>query len=115
MDETSPSGHVDVRTRLLQELQSLEEESAVSREATAPVQLDQSAVGRVSRVDAIQSQQVALVAKAHRERRIAAIHLALRRISNGSYGLCSRCKQPIQPARLEMDPAAATCIRCANR
>ena len=35
---------------------------------------------------------------------------ALKRIEDGKYGVCSVCGKAIEPARLEANPAAATCI-----
>lgn len=43
--------------------------------------------------------------------RIAA---ALRKIDEGTYGLCEKCGQPIDPRRLESLPDASLCIRCAG-
>jgi DnaK suppressor protein len=41
---------------------------------------------------------------------LAEIEAALRRIEDGSYGLCSRCGRPIDPERLEAVPYATLCI-----
>ena len=37
---------------------------------------------------------------------------ALRRADQGTYGLCSHCGQPIDPARLEVLPEATLCFEC---
>jgi hypothetical protein len=42
------------------------------------------------------------------------ITAALNRITAGTYGLCTRCGQPIAPARLEVLPSAAACIECQS-
>jgi RNA polymerase-binding transcription factor DksA len=42
-----------------------------------------------------------------------ALRVALARIADGSYGACSVCGEPINPARLAALPTATTCIRCA--
>ncbi|HLI43545.1 MAG TPA: TraR/DksA C4-type zinc finger protein [Acidimicrobiales bacterium] len=39
---------------------------------------------------------------------------ALRKIEQGTYGICERCGQPISEARLEAKPASAYCINCAS-
>ena len=39
---------------------------------------------------------------------------ALERISEGTYGVCERCRQPIADARLEAMPAVTLCITCAT-
>jgi DnaK suppressor protein len=45
--------------------------------------------------------------------RLADVDLALARITDGSYGNCERCGEPIAAERLAARPAASTCIRCA--
>jgi DnaK suppressor protein len=40
------------------------------------------------------------------------IELALRRIKEGTYGICSRCTQPISPRRLQAIPWAECCVEC---
>ena len=37
---------------------------------------------------------------------------ALRRIANGSYGVCLHCEQEIKPKRLDAVPWTKFCIRC---
>jgi DnaK suppressor protein len=37
---------------------------------------------------------------------------ALRRIDDGSFGSCARCRQPIPAERLEILPAARFCVGC---
>lgn len=39
---------------------------------------------------------------------------ALRRVSDGTYGVCERCSKPIGEARLEANPASTLCIDCAS-
>jgi DnaK suppressor protein len=41
------------------------------------------------------------------------IDAALRRVEEGTYGLCEVCRQEIQPARLEARPTARTCVQHA--
>jgi RNA polymerase-binding transcription factor DksA len=36
----------------------------------------------------------------------------LRAIDKGKYGICERCGQPIDPARLEVRPDATLCLNC---
>jgi DnaK suppressor protein len=46
------------------------------------------------------------------ERRLESIEYALRQAQDGSYGICERCGQPIDPARLEAVPEATMCVKC---
>ena len=41
------------------------------------------------------------------------IEATLKRISEGTYGTCARCKGPIDPRRLKALPTATTCISCS--
>lgn len=92
------------------ELVALAEQTRADR---APVQLDQASVGRLSRMDAIQQQQMALEADRRRRQEIAAIDAALERIATHQFGDCARCGEPIAPARLAIDPTTLVCVRCA--
>ncbi len=100
--------------RRLQELKaSLEGEIEQSSSDSAPVQLDGS-MGRVSRGDAIQAQQMALEVKRRREIRLLRIQSALSRIEQETYGLCLRCEEPIDEGRLESIPDVVLCVPCAS-
>ncbi|MGI9425203.1 MAG: TraR/DksA family transcriptional regulator [Hyphomicrobiaceae bacterium] len=102
------------RSQLLEkqaELASLREMSAQSREA---VKLDQSSVGRVSRIDAIQQQELALAAERNRERELQRIKSALLRLDQGDFGYCVTCGEDIAEKRLRVDPAIPTCVDCAR-
>ena len=54
-----------------------------------------------------------LDAEGHRE--VEVIRAALKRLDNGSYGICMTCDEPIAPARLEALPYAVQCIACASK
>ncbi len=82
-------------------------------EATAPVTLDTS-IGRLSRMDAIQSQQMALGLKARQQQSLLRVRNALKAVADGTYGQCRRCKGPIAIERLEAQPDAVVCVKCAE-
>jgi DnaK suppressor protein len=74
----------------------------------AAVELDQTRVGRLSRMDAIQQQAMAQAVHARATARLQQIGAALARIETGDYGYCQNCG-----GRIGADPAVATCIGCA--
>jgi DnaK suppressor protein len=82
-------------------------------DATATVKLDTS-IGRLSRIDAMQSQLMALELKRRQEQRLMRVQNALKAIRKGTYGECRRCHQPMDPARLEAQPDAVLCLLCAE-
>lgn len=98
-------------------LQRRDELLAVAEEghsASATVELDQSKVGRLSRMDALQAQAMSQEAVRRRELALQQIAAALRRIDNGDYGFCVVCGEPIAEARLRYNPATSMCIGCAE-
>ena len=87
----------------------------MSSGARAAVELDQTKVGRVSRIDAMQQQEMAKATQAQRTAELKRIDAALERVEAGDYGYCIECDEAIAPKRLEIDPATALCIDCAGR
>ncbi len=102
------------RQKLIAQKKDIEELDTASREAAATVVLDQSKVGRLSRMDALQSQQMAQETARRRQLQLQKIDSALRRIAAGEYGCCIICGDEINPARLEFDPACTRCTGCMD-
>ena len=104
-----------MRDRLLKLRKELQSMVASSEESAAVVELDQSKVGRLSRMDAMQAQAMAQASAQRREAILRNIEAALTRIDDGDYGLCRDCDEPIHPKRLEFDPTALRCIECESK
>ncbi|KAA3627453.1 MAG: TraR/DksA family transcriptional regulator [Proteobacteria bacterium] len=102
------------RIRLERMRSDIEQTGDASRQSASTVELDQSSVGRLSRMDAMQAQQVARELVARREEQSRRIDGALRRISRGDYGCCFVCGEEIDPNRLRADPTLTRCIGCAS-
>ncbi|RUO35516.1 molecular chaperone DnaK [Aliidiomarina shirensis] len=83
-----------------------------SQDSEQPVELDQQSIGRLSRMDAMQGQQMAQANKRRREQMLRAIAAALVRIDNEDFGYCIECGDAINEKRLEIDPTTAMCIQC---
>ena len=84
----------------------------VSAEAAGVVTLDQSKVGRLSRMDAMQQQQMANANRAAYQRRLQHIDQALKLIAEGEYGYCGGCGETIHPQRLKLRPESTLCVDC---
>lgn len=102
------------KQHLLDELESLQDLRDKSKDARAPVELDQQSVGRLSRMDALQKQNMDLATEQRRQQRIKAIEAALSRIEAGDFGYCVMCDEAIAPQRLRFDPALAACVSCSR-
>lgn len=102
------------RERLLRRRGELVEEDRMSAAERAPVTLDQDSVGRLSRVDAMQVQAMALAAERRRGAERQRIDAALKRLEEGEFGICLSCGEEISHARLENDPSVSQCLACAS-
>ena len=104
-----------IRRKLKTMRQELEAVADAGDDPAAVVQLDQTRVGRLSRMDALQAQAMAKASGERRAVQLREIDAALRRIDDGSYGDCERCEEAINPRRLDADPTARLCIVCASK
>lgn len=105
----------DFRERLIEAQRALVALSATTAEAAKPVELDQTRVGRVSRMDAMQSQAMSLEAKRRQELQLKKLGAALKRLDEGAYGYCIRCGEEINVERLKVELTALLCICCAEQ
>ncbi len=69
-------------------------------------------IGRLSRMDAIQQQQMSRANRALYQRRLVQIDAALAAARNGEYGRCRDCGEWIAPARLGARPETPFCMDC---
>ncbi|MBE0471853.1 MAG: TraR/DksA family transcriptional regulator [Methyloprofundus sp.] len=111
MDKTLVEKFENQLQGLLTELEELE---FTSKAATATVVLDQSSVGRLSRIDAMQGQQMAIATECRRKEQISQIKAALKRIQENDFGYCLSCEEEIPAGRLAINPATTLCVKCAK-
>lgn len=114
MTALTPDQLSELKQELEQELARLHRSMATTRDATRPVELDQSSIGRLSRVDAIQSQQLSKGLHEREQQREAQILEALERMAGGSYGRCVACGGAIPYGRLLVMPEARGCATCGQ-
>ncbi|CAM4297306.1 TraR/DksA family transcriptional regulator [Vreelandella rituensis] len=103
-----------IRQRLQNQRQELLAESLESEASRKTVMLDQTTVGRLSRMDALQAQAMAEAEENRRQLQIKRIDSALLRIDNAELGECIECGEWIGVRRLESDPTLLKCIECAK-
>ncbi|MCB1417258.1 MAG: TraR/DksA C4-type zinc finger protein [Nitratireductor sp.] len=101
------------RQRLAAKRAEIEAQSQQAAESRKTVELDQQSVGRLSRMDAMQVQEMAKAQEARRRRDLVRIEMAERRIETGEYGYCTECDAEIPDGRLAIDPMAEKCVDCA--
>lgn len=92
----------------------LDEVRASGEDAAQTVELDQSRVGRLSRMDALQAQAMSQETRRRRALQRQRVSAALQRIDADEFGWCLRCGEAVGEQRLQYDPSVTLCIDCAH-
>ena len=103
-----------LRARLLAHREEVLADEASTEGDRATVDAGDTAMGRLSRMDALQQQAMAKETDRRRQVEIKRINAALQRMEAGDYGQCVHCGEDIAPRRLDFDPAVPLCINCAS-
>ena len=103
----------EIQIRIQEEI--LEATTSVKkyRELTKPIS-PENAIGRVSRMDAINNKSINDEALRKAELKLNNLNVALSKIEDPDFGICKRCQQPIPIGRLILIPQAICCVNCAS-
>jgi len=113
MNELTESQVKELWTRIREELAELEQLLDSSGESSKPVALDEP-IGRLSRMDAMQQQQMAVAGRQAHLQRLQLLKNALAAMEREEYGCCRRCEEPIGYKRLKVRPEAPFCLDCQS-
>ena len=102
----------EIRKHLRERREKLSRQLPSLLEAAKPVAPD-NALGRLTRMDAIQSQEISRNTLQQVQAQLANLEISLRRIDDPFFGLCSECDNPIPAGRLKAVPGATRCVNCA--
>lgn len=106
---------LQARKKDLEELEAaLKDALAAEGSADSSITVD-NAIGRLTRMEAIQAQAMGEAGKHRARQRLAQVRRALERIEMGRFGMCVQCGSDIPPWRLEIMPESALCVTCAAR
>ena len=103
-----------LKQQLIDRKKELERLVTAHHDNTRPVVLDQTTVGRLSRMDEIQNQAMSIEMERRRIDETHRIDAALARMGEDEFGYCMSCGDEIEKKRLELDPAIPTCVGCAK-
>lgn len=109
-----PARLAELKAELERQLGRLQKSMKITDEALRTVELDQTAVGRLSRMDSLQNQALSEGLREREAARLGQIVEALARLEDGSYGRCATCGGEIPFERLFVFPEAPECARCAG-
>ena len=82
------------------------------KELTVPIS-PENAIGRISRMDAINNKSVNEASLRQAEEKFAKLKRALEKIDDENFGICVRCENPIPIGRIMLMPQAIKCVNCA--
>lgn len=99
---------------LLKEKAKQEAKIADLKELTQPISPD-CAIGRVSRMDAINNKSVNEAALRAAETKLRNIEISLEKSENPEFGKCRQCGFDIPVGRLIVMPGSTRCVACASR
>ena len=106
--------HDEMRARLLAMLEELESHDDLGRTGQKIVELDQQAVGRLSRMDALLSQSMGKAQQTRRNQLRMRIQATIARLDEGEFGYCVDCGELIDKKRLSIDPTLPKCMSCTQ-
>lgn len=106
---------IEFKKLLLTQQKELLDVRQSGKNAAATVKLDQTSVGRLSRMDAMQSQAMMQEAARRREQSLRDIEESLGKIESGDYGYCEECDEEIDEKRLLYSPTVCCCIECSSK
>ena len=113
MEHLTEEQLTELEEALARALAKLERSMRSTDEALKPVKLDQTAVGRLSRIDSLQNQGLTRNLRDREQAKLGQIGTAFQRLADGTYGVCVECGGPIPFARLEVFPETPTCTACS--
>lgn len=105
----------EFRRLLTEQRDSLLSIQETGNQAANVVELDQTKVGRLSRMDAMQAQAMSQETNRRREIQMQRIRSALDRLDSSGFGYCIACDEEISPERLQIEPSVLVCIHCAEK
>jgi len=104
---------IDIKARVVTEIEKTNNAIVDYRELTKPIS-PENAIGRISRMDAINNKSVTEAALRQAEGKLKNLQNVLESIDNKDFGLCLKCHQAIPIGRILLMPQSRHCVNCAR-
>ena len=98
---------------MLDEIAELEQRILDLEEATKPVSPDK-AIGRLSRLESMNEKSVNDATLYKSRERLSKLEIAITRVYDDKYGICTGCDRSIPTERLLLLPESTQCVKCAG-
>lgn len=99
---------------IIKSIEETQKDISNLKELTKPIP-PENAIGRVSRMDAINNKSVSEAALTNAINKLTLLELALQKINHEDFGLCVRCKNEIHIQRILLMPQSNRCVHCASK
>ncbi|WP_204273726.1 TraR/DksA family transcriptional regulator [Draconibacterium mangrovi] len=104
---------VKIKVQITSEIEKTEKLIQEYKELTKPVE-PENAIGRVSRMDAINNKSVTEAALRKSKDKLEKLKFALSKVDDHDFGHCIKCKKPIPLGRILIMPQARNCVNCSH-
>lgn len=102
-----------LRIQLEEEIEKTRKLVADYKDLSKPVS-PENAIGRISRMDAINNKSVTEAALRKAEEKLNNLQVMLTKVDSSDFGICLKCQQPIPIGRLMIRPHSRYCVTCAS-
>lgn len=103
----------EIMKQIQEQIVELRLEIKNMEERAETVNLDQSSIGRLSRMDSLTNQGIVLSSLNKAKVRLARLEMALKEVDDDEFGFCENCGEEIALKRLRAMPESKLCIHCA--
>jgi len=109
-----PEEKQHIKSTIERKITKAEREIKELEELTRPIE-PENAIGRVSRMDAINNKSVNEAALAQTRQKLQKLQKAMTNIDKPEFGSCYKCGEPIPMGRLVVMPESTMCTKCASK
>ena len=93
-------------------ISTLENDLIELKEMVKPI-APENAIGRISRMDAINNKSINEAALRKASIRLASLKESLKNINSKDFGICANCGDTIHIGRMLLRPQSKSCVKCA--
>lgn len=108
-----PVQQEEIKQKFMEEINKTKASVAEYKELTKPI-APENAIGRISRMDAINNKSIIEAALRKAEEKLRMLKDRLTRIDEKDFGICSKCNKVIPAGRLLLMPHSQHCVNCAR-
>ena len=103
----------EIKQKIIQEIEKIKVKITDLEELTKPIAPD-CAIGRVSRMDAINNKSINENALRKAQNKLKGMEIALQNVDDENFGLCAKCNNQIPLGRILLMPHSRFCVHCAS-